>query len=191
MEKGQPHKGGTSEMSRARPSKEQHCPFCPHCNGQLEGLIYVNDDPIQKSPPLTNHTVAANENIQECVSLDDAYYCSPEFLEQLDKLESIAREEIQHRKKVACSPLSFSLGISLEQEATLAPSPQPTPGTDQVQWGEKTAPTEPPATSTEQQTDEGNEHAVNPEKAPQTSEGADKAAEIHEINKAKQVVKRQ
>ncbi|KAJ8422902.1 hypothetical protein Cgig2_026423 [Carnegiea gigantea] len=35
------------------------------------------------------------------------------------------------------------------------------------------------------------EHAVNPEKAPQISEGTDKAAEIYEINKAKQAVKRQ
>jgi len=100
-------------------------------------------------------------------SPDDAYYCSSEFLEQLDKLESIAREEIQHRKRVACSPPSFSIGISLEQEATLAPSIHPTPGTVQVQWGEKTAPTKPPTASTEQQTDESSEHAVNPEKAPQ------------------------
>ena len=45
--RGQPHQGGTSEMSRARPSKEQPCPFCPHCNGQCEGLIHVNDDLIQ------------------------------------------------------------------------------------------------------------------------------------------------
>jgi len=41
MKRGQPHKGGTSEISWARPSKEQCCPFCPHCNGQREGLIYV------------------------------------------------------------------------------------------------------------------------------------------------------
>ncbi|KAJ8447044.1 hypothetical protein Cgig2_033613 [Carnegiea gigantea] len=173
MESGQPHKEGTSEMSRGRPSKEQHCPFCLHCNGQCEGLIHINDDPIQ------------------CVSPDDAYYCSLEFLEQLDKLESIAREEIQHRKKVACSPPSFSLGISLEQEATPAPSAQPTLDTDQEQWGVKTALTDPLATSTEQQTNEGSEHAVNPEKAPQTSEGTDKTTKIHEINKVKQVVKRQ
>ncbi|KAJ8425195.1 hypothetical protein Cgig2_004317 [Carnegiea gigantea] len=184
-------------MSRARASKEQCCSFCPHCNGQCEGLIYVNDDPIQdnvtkgaptqqgetltemqaqKSPPHTRHIGVANENVQECVSPDDAYYCSPEFLEQLDRLESIAREEIQHSKRVARSPPSFSLGISLEQEATLAPSAHPTPGTVQ------TTPTEPPAASTEHQTDEGSEHAINPEKAPQTSKGTHKAAEKHEIN---------
>ncbi|KAJ8432080.1 LOW QUALITY PROTEIN: hypothetical protein Cgig2_024690 [Carnegiea gigantea] len=129
---GQPHKGGTSEMSRARPSKDQCCPFCPHCNGQREAHIHVNDDPIQ-SPPHTRHKGAANENVQECISPDDAYYYSPEFLEQLDKLEGMAKEEIQHRKRVTCSPPSFSLRISLEQKATPAPSAHPTPGTDQVQ----------------------------------------------------------
>ncbi|KAJ8451409.1 hypothetical protein Cgig2_017800 [Carnegiea gigantea] len=52
MERGQPHKGGTSEMSCGRPSKKQRCPFCPHCNGQREGLIHVNDDPIQVFFPI-------------------------------------------------------------------------------------------------------------------------------------------
>ncbi|KAJ8450758.1 hypothetical protein Cgig2_021230 [Carnegiea gigantea] len=47
------------------------------------------------------------------------------------RAKSIAREEIQHRKRVACIPPSFSLGISLEQEATPALSAQPTPGTIQ------------------------------------------------------------
>ena len=56
MERGQPHKEGTSEMSRGRPSKEQRCPFCPYCNGQREGLVPVNDDPIQVTNYLTNHT---------------------------------------------------------------------------------------------------------------------------------------
>ncbi|KAJ8426139.1 LOW QUALITY PROTEIN: hypothetical protein Cgig2_022436 [Carnegiea gigantea] len=134
----------------------------------------------QKSPPHSRHRGAADENVQECISPDDAYYCRPEFLEQLDKLESIAREKIQHRKRVVCSPPSFNLGISLQQEATAAPSAHPTPGT--VLGA---------AASTEQQTDEGSEHAINPEKAPQTNKGINKAAEIHEINKAKQVVKRQ
>ncbi|KAJ8432250.1 hypothetical protein Cgig2_013903 [Carnegiea gigantea] len=107
MESGQPHKEGTSEMSRGRPSKKQRCPFCPHCDGQREGLIHVNNDPIQtatdtqtqQTPPHTRQAVATSENIQECVSPDDEYYCSPVFLEQLDKLESIAREEIQQRKR--------------------------------------------------------------------------------------------
>jgi len=88
------------------------------------------DTQTQKTPPHTRQAVVVSENIQECVSPDDAYYCSLEFLEQLNKPESIAREEIQYRKKVACSLPSFSLGISLEQEATPAPSTQPTPGTD-------------------------------------------------------------
>ncbi|KAJ8438925.1 hypothetical protein Cgig2_033812 [Carnegiea gigantea] len=201
MKSGQPHKQGTSEMSRGRPSKEQRCPFCPHYNGQHEGLIHVNNDPIQnnvnkealaqqgetatdtqtqKTPPHTRQVVAVSENIQECVSLDDAYYYSPEFLEQLNKLESIAREEIQHRKKVACNP-----------PTTPAPSAHSTPGTDHEQWGENTTLTGPPGTSTEQQKNEGSEHAINPEKAPQTREGTDKAPKIHEIIKAKQVVKRQ
>ena len=55
MERGQPDKEGTSEMSQGT-SKEQRCPFCPHCNGQREGLIPVNDYPIQVTNYLTNHT---------------------------------------------------------------------------------------------------------------------------------------
>jgi len=47
MESGQPHKEGPSEMSRERPSKEQRCPFCPHCNVQRERRIHVNYDPNQ------------------------------------------------------------------------------------------------------------------------------------------------
>ncbi|KAJ8424951.1 hypothetical protein Cgig2_018758 [Carnegiea gigantea] len=182
MERGQPHKGGTSEMSQARPSKEQRCPFFPHCNGQCEDLIHVNDDPIQDN-------VTKGAPAQQGETSTEMQAQNLEFLEQLDKLESVARGEIQHRKRVACSPSSFSLGMSLEQEAIPAPSAHPTPSTVQVQWGEKIA--EPSTTSTEQQTDEGSEHVVNPEKAPQTSKGTDKATEIHEINKAKQVVKRQ
>ena len=151
----------------------------------------TTDTQTQKTPPHTRKAIAASENVQECVYPDDAYYYSPEFLQQLDKLESIAREEIQHRKKFTCSPPSFSLGISLDQEATPAPSAQLTPGTDHEQWGEKTVPTDLPSTSTVQQTNEGSEHAVNPEKATQTREGTDKAAKIHEIIKAKKVVKRQ
>ncbi|KAJ8451300.1 hypothetical protein Cgig2_014072 [Carnegiea gigantea] len=159
-----------------RPSKEQRCPFCPHCNGQCEGLIHFNDDPIQdnmtkeaqahqektttdmqtqQTPPHTTQGVAA-----KYVSPNDAYYYSPEFLEQLDKLESIAREEIQHKKKVAYSPPSFSLGIPLEQQATPAPSAQPTTGIDQEQCREKTTPTDPLGTSTEKQPNEGSEHVV-------------------------------
>ena len=55
MESDQPHKEGPSEMSRGRPSKEQCCPFYPHCNGQCEGRIYVNDDPNQVINYITNH----------------------------------------------------------------------------------------------------------------------------------------
>jgi len=47
VESGQPHNVGPNEMSQERPSKEQRCPFCPHCNGKREGLIHINDDPMQ------------------------------------------------------------------------------------------------------------------------------------------------
>lgn len=55
MKRGQPDKEGTSEMSQGT-SKEQCYPFFPHCNGQCEGLIPINDDPIQVTNYLTNHT---------------------------------------------------------------------------------------------------------------------------------------
>lgn len=74
----------------------------------------ATDKETQKTPPQARQAVVAHDNIQECNSPEDAYYCSADFLDQLDKLESIAREKLQHRKKVICSPPSFSLGISLE-----------------------------------------------------------------------------
>ncbi|KAJ8445885.1 hypothetical protein Cgig2_000197 [Carnegiea gigantea] len=138
-----------------------------------------------------SHTACANENVIECVSPDDTYYCSSKFLEQVDKLESMAREQIQQRKRVACSPLNFSLGISLEKEATAAHSTHTTSATVQFQLGENTTPREPPTAGTEQYTYEGSEQPVNPEKSPKTTKGTPKAAEKQEIKKAKQVVQRQ
>jgi len=103
----------------------------------------------------------------------------------------MAREEVQQKKKVACSPPSFSLGIPLDQQATPAPSAEPPPGIYQEQCREKTAPTNPPATSTEQQPNEGSEHTVTLDTTPQTRKGIEKAANIHETIRGKQVVKRQ
>ncbi|KAJ8428961.1 hypothetical protein Cgig2_003292 [Carnegiea gigantea] len=200
LEEGQPQQGGINEMSRATTTKEQRSPYCPYCNGQGEGVVHLNDDPIQdnvtrvapvqqgetatqmqtqRSQPHTSHTACANENEPECVSPDDTFYCSPEFLEQLDHLESIAREQIQQRKRVACSPPSFSLGISLEKEATAAPSAYTTPTTNQFKLGENIVAREPPV---------GSEQPTNPEKSPKTTKGTHKAEEKHEIKKAKQVV---
>ena len=41
----------------------------------------ATDTQTQQTPPHTRQAVAASENIQEGVSPDDTYYCSPEFLE--------------------------------------------------------------------------------------------------------------
>ncbi|KAJ8443496.1 hypothetical protein Cgig2_016979 [Carnegiea gigantea] len=116
---------------------------------------------------------------------------SSEFLEQVDQPESTVREQIQQRKRVAYSPPSFGLGISLEKEATAAPSAHTTPATVQFQLGENTTPREPPATGTEQQTYEGSEQPINPDKSPKTTKGTHKAVEKLEIKKAKQMVLRQ
>ena len=145
----------------------------------------------QRSQPHTSHTTCVNENVIECVSPDDTYYCSPEFFEQVDQLESMTREQIQQRKRVACSPLSFSLGISLKKEATAAHSAHTTSATVQFQLGENATPREPPAAGTEQHTYEGSEQPINPEKSPKTTKGTPKATEKYEIKKAKQVVLRQ
>ena len=117
---------------------------------------------MQRSQPHTSHTACANENEPEYVSPNDTYYSSSEFLEQVDQLESMAREQIQQRKRVACSPPNFSLGISLGKEATAAPSAHTIPATVQFQLGKNTAPREPPTVGTEQQTYEDSEQPVNP-----------------------------
>ncbi|KAJ8451444.1 hypothetical protein Cgig2_017835 [Carnegiea gigantea] len=208
-ESGQPDKEGPSEISREGPRKEQRCPFCPHCNEQRERLIHINDDPIQdnitkeaqaqqektrtntqnqQTPPHTTHGVAVSDNIEDCDSPYDTYYCSPEFLEQLER---IASEQIKHKKKFACSPPSFSLGIPLEQQASPAPSAQPTTSIDQQEHREKIAPTDLTDTSTKQQPNQGSELAVAADKALQSNKETDKATKMHESIKGKQIIKRQ
>jgi len=46
----------------------------------------------QTSQPQRTNTAGGNDNVRECLTPDDPYYCSPEFLEQVDKLESMAIE---------------------------------------------------------------------------------------------------
>jgi len=131
----------------------------------------------QRSQPHTGHTTCANENVTEWVSPSDTYYCSSKFLEEVDQLESMAREQIQQRKWVACSPPSFSLGISLEKETSAAHSAHTTPAIVELQLGENTAPRGSLVTGTEQHIYEGSEHPISAEKSPKTTKGTHKAAE--------------
>ena len=72
---------------------------------------------------------------------DDPCCCSPEFLEKVDKLESMAIERIEQRTRMGCSPPSFNIGISPEREACAKPSRDITPASFQPQMGLYTDPT--------------------------------------------------
>ena len=47
LEEDQPQQGGADTMSRATTTKEQRCPYCPHCNGQHDGIVHLSDEPLQ------------------------------------------------------------------------------------------------------------------------------------------------
>ncbi|KAJ8447881.1 LOW QUALITY PROTEIN: hypothetical protein Cgig2_012016 [Carnegiea gigantea] len=87
------------------------------------------------------------------------------------QLESMAKEQIQQRKRVACSPPSFRLGISLEKEASAAHSAHTTPAIVEFQLGENTAPRGSLAVGTEQHTYEGSGYPVSAKKSPKTTKG--------------------
>ncbi|KAJ8434519.1 hypothetical protein Cgig2_030142 [Carnegiea gigantea] len=112
LEKDHPQQGGAGAMSRATTTKVQRCPYCPHCNAQQDGIVHRNDEPLQSTDK-----AGGDDNVKDCSTPDDPYYCSSEFLEQVDKLESMAIERMEQRTRMGCSPLSFNLGISPEREA--------------------------------------------------------------------------
>ncbi|KAJ8420931.1 hypothetical protein Cgig2_017127 [Carnegiea gigantea] len=117
LEEDQPQQGGAGAMSRATTTKEQRCPYCPHCNAQHDGIVHCNDEPLQSTDK-----AGGDDNVRDCSTPDDPYYYSPEFLEQVDKLESMAIERMGQRTRMGCSPLSFNLGLSPEREAYAIPS---------------------------------------------------------------------
>jgi len=65
----------------------------------------------QISQPQSTDKVGGDDNVRDCSTPDDLYYCSPEFLEQVDKLESMAIEKMEHRTAMGCSPPSFNIRI--------------------------------------------------------------------------------
>ncbi|KAJ8435722.1 LOW QUALITY PROTEIN: hypothetical protein Cgig2_002679 [Carnegiea gigantea] len=94
-------------LSMTTATRGQRCPYCPRCNGQLQDAIPITNDPID--------IACGNQNVTDCLSPNDTYYCIPEFLEYVDQLESTAREKMQ-QKRMGFSPPSFSLGISPKKE---------------------------------------------------------------------------
>ncbi|KAJ8437972.1 hypothetical protein Cgig2_033705 [Carnegiea gigantea] len=123
LEEDQPQQGAGA-MSRATTTKEQRCPYCPHCNAQHDGIVHLNDEPLQSTDK-----VGGDDNVR---APDDPYYCSPEFLEQVDKLESLAMEQ---RTRIGYSPSSFNLGLPSERKACATPSGDITPASFQPQMG--------------------------------------------------------
>jgi len=64
---------------------------------------------------VTNDNAYVNQNETDCLSPDDTYYYSSEFMEQVEQLESMAIEKLQQKKGMDFNPPSFSLRISPEK----------------------------------------------------------------------------
>ena len=94
----------------------------------------------QISQPQSTDKAGGGDNVRDCSTPDDLYYCSPEFPEQVDKLESMAMEKMEHRTTMGCSPPSFNLGISPERGASATPSGDIRPASIQAQMGVYTDP---------------------------------------------------
>ncbi|KAJ8440473.1 hypothetical protein Cgig2_013632 [Carnegiea gigantea] len=109
-----------------------------------------------------------DDNVRYCSTPDDPYYCSLEFLEQVDKLESMAIERMEQRTRMGCSPSSFNLGILPEREACATPLGDITPASFQPQMGVYTDPTgSVTASCSEQQLQQANENAINVQNTPE------------------------
>ncbi|KAJ8434670.1 hypothetical protein Cgig2_030056 [Carnegiea gigantea] len=136
-------------------------------------------------------TAGGNDNVRECLTPDDPYYCSPQFLEQLDKLESMAIKRMEQRTRIGCSPQSFNLGISPEREACARPLGDITPASFQPQTGVYTVPTGSVVAVSEQHVHQANENAVNVQNTPENTKDIQKALGKWGNKKGKQVVLRQ
>ncbi|KAJ8423420.1 hypothetical protein Cgig2_032670 [Carnegiea gigantea] len=84
---------------------------------------------IQGSHPPTTATACVNQDDKDCLSPDDTFYCNPEFLEEVEQLETMAREKMQQKKRMDFTPPSFNLGISLEKGRCASRSLNITPAT--------------------------------------------------------------
>ena len=71
--------------------------------------------PNQSSQPPTINTACLYEQQKDCLPTDDTFYCNPEFLEQVEQIETMAGQRIKQKKAVDFTPPSFSLGISPEK----------------------------------------------------------------------------
>ncbi|KAJ8429091.1 hypothetical protein Cgig2_001051 [Carnegiea gigantea] len=136
-------------------------------------------------------TAGGNDNVRYCCTPDDPYYYSPKFLEQVDKLESMAIERMEQKTRMGCSPPSFNLGISPEREACATPSGDITHASFQPQMGVYTDPTGSViAADSERHLKQANKNAINVQNTPENSKELQKLAGKRGNKKGKQVVLR-
>ncbi|KAJ8445621.1 LOW QUALITY PROTEIN: hypothetical protein Cgig2_018562 [Carnegiea gigantea] len=113
----------SGELSTKTTAREQQCPHCSHCNRQFQDPIPFHNDPVQ--------------NETDCLSPDDTYYYSPEFMEQVKQLESMAREKNAAEKGDGFQ--SSNLGISPEKGRCASRSVDITPATSKFGFSSKGA----------------------------------------------------
>ncbi|KAJ8435724.1 hypothetical protein Cgig2_002681 [Carnegiea gigantea] len=120
-----------------------HIPYVPDnmtTVAQAQQGKKVTQMHTHSSQPYTSGTACGSQNVIDCLSADDMYYCSLEFLELVDQVESMAREKMQQKKRMGFSLPSFSLGTSPEKEPCATHSIDTTPATLQFALSPKTAP---------------------------------------------------
>ncbi|KAJ8428153.1 hypothetical protein Cgig2_028028 [Carnegiea gigantea] len=110
----QHQQGVHGECSTITTTRERRWPCCPHCNKSFKTL-YLSIMSQCSSPQPSSDAVVTNQNETYCSSPYGTCYCSPEFLEQVQQLESMARETMQRKKRINFNPPSFSLRISSEK----------------------------------------------------------------------------
>ena len=69
----------------------------------------------QSSQPPTSYTACLIQKQTDCLAIDDTFFYSLEFLEQVEQIESMAREKMQQKRTMDFTPPSFSLRISPEK----------------------------------------------------------------------------
>ena len=99
------------------PNAHVHCTQNKHTTAPLaqEGH-HTTQMPQQGCHPPTTDTVSLNESHRECLATDETFYCSTEFLQQVEHIETMAKERMKQKRAMNFTPPSFSLGISPEKE---------------------------------------------------------------------------
>ena len=91
------------------------------------------------SQPPASDTACSIQKQTDWLATDDTFFCSPEFLEQVEQIESMAKDKLQQKRTMDFTPPSFSLGISPEKEQCASRSLDITPTTLKFSFSPKGA----------------------------------------------------